>query len=434
MQDTSRYDLSSRRQAEELLAFIRLSPTAWQAAQQLAGLLSQAGFRPYDSQMPMQSGDRCLVCHGSALFAFSVGQNPLDGGFRLVGAHNDSPGLLVKPNSVVLSEGCLKLSTEVYGGPLLHTWFDRPLALAGRVVLAGSRPLEPETRLVRLERPLLIIPNVAIHMNRTANDGTKVEPQKMLLPVIGLADNRPDKLLERLLAEALDVAPEAILDYDLFLHDTAPGTFLGLGDELIAAPRLDNLGLAYAAASALAGSDTKSGVSIVACFDHEEIGSQTRQGAQSLFLRDLLEKIVLSLGGSRRDFLGMLERSFLVSADQAHAVHPNFSEFADATSRPRINGGPVIKRAANRSYTSDAATAAAFQALCSQAGVPCQTFVNRSDLRGGSTVGPVLTEHLPIPSVDVGNPIWAMHSICETGGVADQAAMLAVLRTFFSQE
>ena len=421
MQDTSRYDLSSRRQAEELLAFIRLSPTAWQAAQQLAGLLSQAGFRPYDSQMPLQSGDRCLVCHGSALFAFSVGQNPLDGGFRLVGAHNDSPGLLVKPNSVVLSEGCLKLSTEVYGGPLLPPWFAR-------------RPLEPETRLVRLERPLLIIPNVAIHMNRTANDGTKVEPQKMLLPVIGLADNRPDKLLERLLAEALDVAPEAILDYDLFLHDTAPGTFLGLGDELIAAPRLDNLGLAYAAASALAGSDTKSGVSIVACFDHEEIGSQTRQGAQSLFLRDLLEKIVLSLGGSRRDFLGMLERSFLVSADQAHAVHPNFSEFADATSRPRINGGPVIKRAANRSYTSDAATAAAFQALCSQAGVPCQTFVNRSDLRGGSTVGPVSTEHLPIPSVDVGNPIWAMHSICETGGVADQAAMLAVLRTFFSQE
>ncbi len=179
--------------------------------------------------MPMDSGDRCMVCHGSALFAFSVGQNPLDGGFRLVGAHNDSPGLLVKPNSVVLSEGCLKLSTEVYGGPLLHTWFDRPLALAGRVVLAGSRPLEPETRLVRLERPLLIIPNVAIHMNRTANDGTKVEPQKMLLPVIGLADNRPDKLLERLLAEALDVAPEAILDYDLFLHDTAPGTFLASG-------------------------------------------------------------------------------------------------------------------------------------------------------------------------------------------------------------
>ena len=261
---------------------------------------------------------------------------------------------------------------------------------------------------------------------------SKIEPQKMLLPVLGLAGPDPENLLEKVLADILAVDHQSIVDYDLFLYENTPSTILGLQDELILAPRLDNLGLAYAAVSSLASARPQAGICLAACFDHEEVGSQTRQGAHAMYLRDLLEKIVLSLGGSRQDFLGSLDRSFLISADQAHAVHPNFSEYADATNKPRINGGPVIKRAANRSYTSDADTIAVFKALCRQAEVPCQTFVNRSDLRGGSTIGPIFSQNLPVRAVDVGNPIWAMHSIRETGGVDDHAAMLAVLTSFFN--
>jgi aspartyl aminopeptidase len=419
--------------AESLLTFIDRSPTAWQASANLQAHLQENGFSLYDPGAALKPGDRRFIVSGaSAMFAFVIGEEPLRHGFRMVGAHNDAPALVVKPNSVMVGEGCIRINTEVYGGPILNTWFDRPLSLAGRVVLSGENPLEPETRLVNLEKPLLVIPNAAIHMNRTVNDGSKIEPQKMLLPVLGLAGPDPENLLEKILADALAVDHQSIVDYDLFLYENTPSTILGLQDELILAPRLDNLGLAYAAVAALAAARPQAGICLAACFDHEEVGSQTRQGAHSMYLRDLLEKIVLSLGGSRLDFLGSLDRSFLISADQAHAVHPNFSEYADATNKPRINGGPVIKRAANRSYTSDADTIAVFKALCRSCDVPCQMFVNRSDLRGGSTIGPIFSQNLPVRAVDVGNPIWAMHSIRETGGVDDHAAMLAVLTSFFN--
>ncbi|MDW7656127.1 MAG: M18 family aminopeptidase [Bacillota bacterium] len=424
---------NKRALAESLLSFIDRSPTAWQAAANLQAHLIENGFSRYDHGTELKPGDRRFVVNGgTAVFAFVIGDKPLQHGFRMVGAHNDAPALVVKPNSVMVGEGCIRLNTEVYGGPILNTWFDRPLSLAGRVVLSGEDPLNPETRLVNLQKPLVVIPNAAIHMNRTVNEGSKIEPQKMLLPVLGLAGPDPDNLLEKILADALAVDRQSIVDYDLFLYENTPGTILGLQDELILAPRLDNLGLSYAAVVSLAASVPQVGISLAACFDHEEVGSHTRQGAHSMYLRDLLEQIVLSLGGSRLDFLGSLDRSFLISADQAHAVHPNFSEYADATNKPRINGGPVIKRAANRSYTSDADTIAVFKALCRQADVPCQTFVNRSDLRGGSTIGPIFSQNLPVRAVDVGNPIWAMHSIRETGGVDDHAAMLAVLTSFFT--
>lgn len=419
--------------AESLLSFIDQSPTAFQTVANLQARLTEHGFSAYDPQAALKPGDRRFVVSGSsALFAFAVGVQPLQHGFRMVGVHNDAPALIVKPNSLMVSEGCIRISTEVYGGPILNTWFDRPLALAGRVVLKSGNPLIPETRLVNLDKPLVVIPNAAIHMNRTINDGYKIEPQKMLLPVLGLAGPEPEGLLEKILSETLAVDPASIVDYDLFLYENTPGTLLGLQDELILAPRLDNLGLVHAAVTALTDASVQAGISLIACFDHEEIGSQTRQGAHAMVLRDLLEQIVLSLGGARADFLSSLTRSFLISADQAHAVHPNFSEFADATNRPRINGGPVIKRAASRSYTSDGDSIAVFKHLCDRCGVPCQIFVNRSDLRGGSTIGPIFTQNLPVRAVDVGNPIWAMHSIRETGGVDDQAAMIAVLTSFFS--
>lgn len=421
---------------KELLSFIDHSPTAFHVADNLRKKLDKNSFSPFIPKEPLQTGDRRYAISGSsALFTFVIGQDPLHGPIRLIGAHSDAPSLVIKPRGLFFSEGCILLNTEVYGSPILSTWFDRPLSLAGRVVLETDDPFTPEIRLVCLDVPRLIIPNAAIHMNRSVNEGQKIEPQKMMLPILGLAGSKAtDKLLEQILASDLSVDPEKISDYDLFLYDQTPSTFLGLEDAFISAPRLDNLGLAYAAVTALVDTPPQSGINLVACFDHEEVGSQTRQGAQSLFLRDLLEQIILALGGSRSDFLNCFDRAFLISADQAHAVHPNFSEFADATNRPRINGGPVIKRSANRSYTSDADSCAVFKALCQKAGVPCQYFANRSDMRGGSTIGPIFTANLPVRSVDVGNPIWAMHSIRETGGVYDHAAMLAVFKTYFSSE
>jgi aspartyl aminopeptidase len=427
---------AERAQVDDLLEFLQESPTSCQAVASLCRRLEAGGYTRFDDQSPLSGGDRryCLVGQ-SALFAFQIGDDPLRQGFRLVGAHLDVPGLKIKPNSLIAGEGCLKLSTEVYGGPILNTWFDRPLTLAGRVILHGDSPLRPETRLIDLDRPRLIIPNLAIHMNRSVNDGVKIEAQKALLPILGLTSPGQagaTDLLVRLLAEALAVEPTAIADFDLFLVPCTRSERIGLDDELIAAFGLDDRALALAAVNALLAGGPHAGINMLALFDHEEVGSQSSQGAASIILRDLLEQIMLSLGGSRSDFLASLPRSFLISADQAHAVHPNYGEYADATSRPRINGGPVIKSAANRSYTSDADSSAVFQSLCRAAGVPWQTFTNRSDLRGGSTIGPTLTGHLPIRAVDVGNPIWAMHSICETGGVFDHCAMQAVLSRFFS--
>lgn len=422
--------------ALDLLAFIDESPTAWQAVASIRDRLNVQGYQPYNSREELRPGDRrYLTVNGSALYAFDVGTDPLGQGFRMIGAHTDSPALKIKPNGIIRQEGCVKLNTEVYGSPLLGTWFDRPLSLAGRVVLKTSDPLNPETRLVDFRRPILILPSLAIHLNKTANEGVKIEPQKMLLPVLALAGSdkpaAPDTFTT-LVGEALDLDPESIADYDLLAYESTPGSLIGWNNELISASRLDNLGMVFAAAEALLDCGPHAGINLIACFDNEEVGSRSPQGADSSYLRDLLEQILYSLGGTRGDFLGCFTLSFMISADQAHAVHPNFSDFADATNRPQINQGPVIKSSASRSYTSDADSSAVFQALCHKAGVPWQTFVNRSDLRGGSTIGPIFTEHLPIRSVDVGNPIWAMHSIRETGGVQDHASMLAVFREFFS--
>ncbi|NLM77833.1 MAG: M18 family aminopeptidase [Ruminococcaceae bacterium] len=423
---------SIQKQATALLSFIDRSPTAYHAVKNLQSMLAASGFMPFDAHQHLQPGDKYYVSSGSsALFAFTIGEDPLRQGFHVIGAHNDAPALMVKPNSLISSEGYLKMNTEIYGGPILNTWCDRPLALAGRVVCTGENPLQPHAHLVQPAGLHLVIPNVAIHMNRTVNDGQKVEPQKTMLPVLGLADRPTEGLLEQLIAAEAGIDPASVVDYELFLYDSMPGMLLGLDDALINTPRLDNLGMAYAAAVALTKSEPKAGINLLACFDHEEVGSQTRQGAHSLILRDLMERIILSLGGTRLDLLNSFAPSFMISADQAHAAHPNYGELTDATSRPRINGGPVIKRAANRSYTTDADTSAVFKALCRQANVPCQTFVNRSDMRGGSTIGPALSQFLPIRSVDTGNPIWAMHAIRETGGTADHAAMLAVFQEFF---
>ncbi|MDD2213200.1 MAG: M18 family aminopeptidase [Oscillospiraceae bacterium] len=421
--------------ARDLLAFIPQAPTAYQAVRVLSERLREAGFTPYNpgSLAPLEPGDQGFIqFNGSALLAFSIGQSPLET-FRLVGAHTDSPGLKIKPNPIVYGASSARLATEVYGGPLLNTWFDRPLSLAGRAALRSQDPLRPRLAEVDFKRPILILPSLAIHLNRQANDGVKIERQKVLNPILTLSDNsgadggsslQPDLLTEAL-AELLGTDTAEILDYDLFAYDCTPPEIIGLHQEFINAPRLDNLGLCLSAVQALIkiscfDGPLHRGIAVVMLTDNEEVGSRSKQGAASAILRDSLELLQLACGGDRQSFLRSLPQSFMISADQAHGVHPNYPEVADANCRPLLNQGPVIKSAANQSYTSDADSSAVILDLCQRNHIPCQRFVNRSDLPGGSTIGPVSSTFLPLRSVDVGNPLWAMHSIRETAGCLDQ--------------
>ena len=433
---------------QEMMDYIDQSPTAYHAVEQTAKWLETVGFKHYSLAeiRELDAGTKGYYTkNGSAFAAFVIGQDPRAGGFRLMGAHTDSPSLKIKPNALVKSEGILKLNTEVYGGPILNTWFDRPLSLAGRVAVRTAHALSPMIRLVDFHEPVLILPNVAIHMNRLVNDGVKIERQKVLLPIIAQdsalpAEQTDDSAHEhdfftRLLAARLGVAASDILDYDLYTYEPAASSFVGFNEEFISASRLDNLASCHAGIRSLIDAAVpEQGINLVLMTDHEEVGSGSKQGAHSTLLRDLLELLVLATGGDRSDFLASFDKSFMVSCDLAHAVHPNYSEYSDVNNRPQINGGPVIKGAAGQSYTSDADSTAAFMAICADAGVPCQRFVNRSDLRGGSTIGPISSQMVPVRSVDIGTAIWGMHSIRETAGSKDQHYMVKALTTYFKTE
>lgn len=413
--------------------------SAFCAAKHFRGLLLEAGFQDYTHKLPekLETGAKgFFVKNDSAVLAFVVGKDK-NGPFRLIGAHTDSPTLRIKPQPFIKKEGCLLLNAEVYGGPILNSWFDRPLSLAGRVVCKKGAQLE--SLQVDLRKPLLLLPNLAIHMNRQVNDGVKVEKQKQLLPVLTLfADKKeedawPNDKLEELLAEAAGVDKKDILDWDLTVYDCQEAVLGGLNDEWINSPRLDNIGMVHAGLTALIQAKKLPQTSFVFAADNEEVGSRSKQGAASLYLRDQMERVFLACGGSHAGFLAALDESFLVSADQAHAVHPYFSEVADPTNRPHINRGPVIKLAANCSYTSDAYSSAVFRLCCEEAGVPCQNFVNHSDRPGGSTIGPLTTAFLHCAAVDVGNALWGMHSARETGGVLDGYYMEQALQRFLER-
>lgn len=426
----------AHRSADRLIDFLTASPTAWQAVDKARLLLDEAGF---SHVTPSTIGDikpgSCgyFIQNGSSIIAYSIGSDPLQGGFRIFGAHSDSPALKIKPNAISKSEEVWRLNTEVYGGPLLSTWFDRPLSLAGRVVLKGSSPLKVELRLIDFKRPILILPNIAIHMNRNANDGVKIERQKVLLPFLCCAGEEADEqLLEHLIAEELGCDITEILDFELLTYEVNPPSYCGLNDCFISSGRLDNLAMTQCGLQALIETKGRgTGINILLVTDNEEVGSMTKQGADSLFVRDMLESILIALGADRQSFLGFFERSFMISADLAHAAHPNYGEMADPNHRPRVNGGPVIKIAASQSYASDACSIAVFRQLAEAAGSPYQLFVNRSDLRGGSTIGPISSSLLPMSTVDIGNPIWGMHSCRETGGLLDGYYLEEICKVFY---
>lgn len=432
---------------KRLLSFLDASPVNFLAVKNIADTLLANGFRRVDPSQPLcevKSGDRFFVTkNDSSVFAFRIGNKPIaDAGFHMICAHCDSPTFRIKPNAEMLTEGgIVKLNTEVYGGPIMSTWFDRPLTLAGRVIVRDEDVMQPQTLLLHIKRPLLQISNLAIHFNRQVNDGVALSKQKDVLPLLGQITSQLEagNLLMNVILEELnsnaagrELCAKDILDFDLYLADATPACTFGVHNEFISSGRLDDLSMCYAGLEALIASDTTDTTQVLALFDNEETGSQTKQGAGSPFLSFMLKRIALAQSNTEEAYFQAVERAFMISADNAHAWHPNYPEKYDPTNHPMLGGGPVIKFNAAQKYASDAVSAAVFAGLCEKAGVPCQRFVNHSDVAGGSTLGNILASSIPLRGVDMGNAILAMHSCRETGSVADHVFCVKVFTEFYS--
>lgn len=427
-----------------LLKFLDASPVNFLAARNIACELEQNGYRRLDPQQPLgelKAGDKVYVTkNDSSVYAFHLGRKPLaETGFHMICAHSDSPTFRVKPHAEMTGEGGLvRLNTEVYGGPILSTWFDRPLTLAGRVIVRGKDAMSPETMLMHVRRPLLQISNLAIHFNRQVNDGVKLSKQKDMLPLLGLINDELEQgnLLMNVIVEELSkqrsVSHEDILDFDLYLADTQPACTFGVHDEFISSGRLDDLSMCFAGLEALIAAPESDTTQVLAIFDNEETGSQTKQGAGSPFLASMLMRIARQQSGTEEAYWQAVERAFMISADNAHAFHPNYAEKYDPTNHPMLGGGPAIKFNASQKYASDAVSAAIFAEICRKAGVPCQRFVNHSDVAGGSTLGNILASTVPLRGVDMGNAILGMHSCRETGSVADHEYCVRAFTEFYS--
>lgn len=432
---------------KRLLSFLDASPVNFLAVKNIADTLAANGFRRIDPALPLgevKSGDRFFVTkNDSSIYAFRIGNKPIaDAGFHMICAHCDSPTFRIKPNAEMLTEGgIVKLNTEVYGGPIMSTWFDRPLTLAGRVIVRGEDVMQPETLLLHIKRPLLQISNLAIHFNRQVNDGVALSKQKDVLPLLGQITSQLEagNLLMNVILEELNstiadcqFCAKDVLDFDLYLADATPACTFGVHNEFISSGRLDDLSMCYAGLEALIASDTTDTTQVLALFDNEETGSQTKQGAGSPFLAYILKRIAMSQSHTEEAYYQAVERAFMISADNAHTWHPNYPEKYDPTNHPMLGGGPVIKFNAAQKYASDAVSAAVFAGLCEKAGVPCQRFVNHSDVAGGSTLGNILASSIPLRGVDMGNAILAMHSCRETGSVVDHEYCVKVFTEFFS--
>ena len=425
-----------------LFQFLDSSPVNFLAVDTICKRLNDAGFKSFDASSRLESvkaGEKFYVVkNDSSIYAFVIGRQPLaEKGFHIICSHCDSPTFRIKPNAEMLREGMLSLNTEVYGGPIMSTWFDRPLSLAGRVIVESGDILRPDTRLLHIRRPLLTIPNLAIHFNRQVNDGVKLSKQSDMLPLMAATVNeelKKEGVLLSLISEELNISISDILDFDLYLYDTTPPSIFGLQQEMISAGRLDDLSMVHASLEALITASDEGipeQTNIMAVFDNEETGSQTKQGAGSPFLRSLIERIIIAQEGRGDDFYRAVEQAFMISADNAHAWHPNYSSKYDPTNHPHLGLGPVIKLNASQKYATDAVSAAVFAGICRKAGVPFQYFVNHSDVAGGSTLGNILASSLPVRGVDMGNGVLAMHSVRETGSVADHLYCIKAFTEFY---
>lgn len=420
--------------AKAMLEFIEQSPSCFHAIGNLTKELEKAGYKELaekDVWKIAKGGSYYVTRNDSSLIAFCLPKGEAKG-FHMVASHSDSPTFKIKENPEMAVENhYVKLNTEKYGGMILSTWLDRPLSVAGRVAVREKDGIV--TKLVNIDKDLLVIPNVAIHMNRDMNKGVEYNPQVDMLPLFSAVDEEEKGGFLEMLAKAADVASEDILGHDLFLYVRDKGRIIGGKEEYVLSPKLDDLQCAYVSVQALLESKPKDYINVCAVFDNEEVGSGTRQGADSTFLEDVLVRISEALDMSRGDYARLVADSFLISADNAHAVHPNHPEKADPTNRPFLNGGIVIKYHGSQKYTTDAVSGAKMKDWCDKAGVPCQTYANRSDIAGGSTLGNISTAHVSVASVDIGLPQLAMHSAVETGGVKDTEYALKALKVFYEE-
>lgn len=423
--------------AQQLLTFIDASPSPWHAVETTKATLNANGFKPLIENQPWQfrkNGKYYVVRDGASIIAFIVGDKPIaDTGFKIVGAHTDSPGLRLKPKAAMANQGIAQLGVEVYGGPILATFTDRDLSLAGRVMVKLGDSFK--CHFIRLAEPMVRLPNLAIHMNREVNDKGLVLNKQTGLPLIfGFASDtaQAHDLLTKALAKAIQVQATDILTWDLNVYDTQAGVLWGLNQEFIANSQLDNLASCHAAIGALIATSKPESTCICALFDHEEVGSESATGASGSFMQDVIARICASTNTSDEDRLRGIANSFFISADMAHAFHPNHAGSYEPCHHVMVNQGPVIKTNVNQRYSTNAETATRFMQLCELAKVPYQQYAHRTDLGCGSTIGPILAAQLGVASVDVGSPMWAMHSIRESAGALDHDYMIKVLITHYS--
>ena len=418
--------------AWNLIEFIDAATSPYHVVEQSTNLLRAL---PMNENAALSAGQAySFPLYNTGIIFVAIGKNAAKAPLRIACAHTDFPCLRVKSNPVLNVHGYGKLNVEVYGGMIRNTWMDRPLSLAGAVALRGADPFAPILRLVDFRRPLMIVPNLAIHMNRKVNEGVELKPQKDLLPLFfqnGDGDEDDTKKLLVLLAEELGVSAEDILSYDLNAYPYERGCLLGCDDAFLSAPRLDNLSSVKACMDAIREWNGD-GIRVVALFDNEEVGSRTKQGAGSTALAILLERVCYKLGLDREEYLKKVMEGFCLSVDVAHALHPNAPEKADPTNQPVLSGGAVLKVAANQSYAGDPEAFAVVAGLCEGAGIPYQVFMNHSDAAGGATLGSILSTQLPMRTMDIGAPILGMHSARETMGARDQFALTQLLMSFFS--
>lgn len=426
--------------AREVIEFIDESPSAYHVVKNCSDILEENGFErvmPREKWELKKGGKYFLKKSSSTIIAITIGENfDVRKGFKIFGAHTDSPCFRIKPNPEMVTENMVRLNTEVYGAPILSTWFDRPLSIAGRVIVKGEDPFFPKTVKIKIDEPLLTIPNLAIHQNREVNNGVKIDKQNDVLPVISLINKNFEKegYLERIILEKTGIKKEDIIDFDLYLYATEKGCLLGANEEFMSSPKLDNLASVYTGLIGLVeAEENQDRINIFVAFDNEEIGSATKQGADSNYLLNMLEKISLALGLDRSDFLQMLESSYILSADAAHAAHPAHLGKTDPTNRGRINEGISIKISAKQKYTSDGYSIAVIRQLIKGTDIRIQPFVNESNELGGSTIGPLSSTHLDIDGVDLGVPMFAMHSVRELCGIFDVFYLKELAKEFFSK-
>ena len=424
--------------SEDLLQYLNESPTAYHAVENAAAILKKNNFQELketDEWSLQKGGKYFLTKNQSGIIAFTVGDGDLASeGFRIIGAHTDSPNFKIKPRPcTVTPDGYVKVNVEVYGGPILSTWFDRPLAVAGRVVVKEDNELRG--KLIKIDKPVFMIPNLCVHFQRDVNEkGFSYNKQKDIFPLLSMTEDGAEKddYLYNLIQIETGIEKANILDYELFLYEYQKGIFTGKDKEFISASRIDDLAMVYAGLSALAESaDEGNAYRIFAAFDNEEVGSTTAQGAHSGLLIHTLNRICKNLGLTDDAYFRVVANSTSISADTAHAVHPNYSDKHDPENRPVLGGGPVIKYSASQRYGTTAFSAAYFIEACEQAGVPYQKYVNRNDIVGGSTIGPALSSLTTIPTVDMGIPMLAMHSIREFGAVIDNVYTKMAFRAYY---